>query len=158
MQLHDFYDGFHQSELSSEITEESTKRFARFKEGTNLKLVDYGTDLKWLLGKKKKRLEEDTPVPFEDHGRSYRDSKTGERVLVSQPYICLRDRAGCAFVNPVYVQENHVHTGQCGKTFQGVKAASEAFAEEHGLTIHVSFDDSWHYPGASMLCVFKVKR
>jgi hypothetical protein len=125
--------------MDEHVNAESKKRYDRFRKG--LRLVGYSADVEWLLGREEADYEMN--VPFADHGRQFVDMATKERILVSQPYVCS--------------DQLHTHDCGCGKTVESVKAASEQFAEQHGLAVHVSFEDSWHYPGSTVLVVYRKK-
>jgi len=71
---------------------------------------------------------------FLDHGLGFYDREADEHVFVSQPYV----------------NEKH-------HTVEEVTREAQAFAEENGLSIRVSADDSWHYPGWTIKIEFRKK-
>ena len=67
-------------------------------------------------------------VPDQDHIHLFR-TKDGELVFTSQPY----------FVGDV----------------EEIRRDAEAFAAQHGLVVRVSIEESWHYPGSTVLVEYR---
>jgi hypothetical protein len=89
---------------------------------------------KLIAGKKLKRHYcewEFTRSLFLDHLRGYR-TREGERVVISQPYAN-------------------------SDAYEKVVGEAQQFADKHGLSIRVSRDESWHFPGWTILIEFRKK-
>lgn len=72
--------------------------------------------------------EQCAAIPRGDHLRGFKDDN-GRRILTSQPYA-LKDV-------PLLIRE------------------SEEFAAAHGLKVRISPEESWHYPGWTVLVEFR---
>jgi hypothetical protein len=68
--------------------------------------------------------------PYADHSNTFKDLETGEIVWTEQPYQDIDD----------IIQE------------------VQEFANKHGLTVRLSMEDSWHYPGSTVLIEYRRKR
>lgn len=112
----------------------ANERLTRFK-ATGLRHVRDWACLCWLL--KKKCVEDSVcqQLPRLDHPRAYRNSKTGERVWLHQPYIA--------------------NGSKRADDLKALRTESEAYAALHNLSVRVSDEDSWHAPGRTVLVEFR---
>jgi hypothetical protein len=88
-------------------------------------------------------------VPYQDHGRLFQNTASKELVFVHQPYHCNR---------PYHCGSHltHVHKPDCD-SIEKIREVSEKFAENYGLTVTVSLEDSWHVPEWTVLVVYREK-
>lgn len=78
------------------------------------------------------------PENVNDHHSGFKDKKTGEIVMVFQPYF------GDL---PSDIPRK--------KTVDGIAASAREWATEKGLSVRVSVEDSWHYPTKTVLVEFR---
>jgi hypothetical protein len=96
----------------------------------------------WLLGKRNTQSHEcgaDLAMPHCDHPRAFRNPKTGERVVIHQPYVCDADTADCT---------------SCKTLIRD----SAIFAEKHGLTVRIDRDTTFYFPTQTALVEYRVKK
>lgn len=87
-----------------------------------------------VIGSRKcmgRKVVGDCQSPRSDHSATFKVIETGALVMVEQPYV--GDATDVA----------------------ALTAACEAFAKEFGLTVRVSAESSWHYPGATCLVEYR---
>ena len=80
----------------------------------------------------KRRHQEGCRGPHADHNAGFYDPLTKERVGVEQPYF-----------------------GEPPATLEQIVQDVEVFAAERGLTVRVSTEESWHYPGRTVLIEYR---
>ena len=117
-----------------------------------------------LHGKKKRpccKKEWTCPrMPAQDHVRGFTNRKTGELVLTHHPYFSVRKSDGTiwgmceASEGEPVIGVNEADDSKL-LTIPEFTAHCEAFAKELGLTVKVSLEGSWYYPGRTLLVEYR---
>jgi hypothetical protein len=92
----------------------------------------------------------DCHSPRSDHASTFKDIKTGEIIMVQQPYFggsylhVLETTGDTVAAQKVYDDDVAALTAEC-----------QAFATEWGLSVRLSIEESWHAPGATILVEYR---
>lgn len=117
---------------------EQQKRQDEFEKGLQL-VPGFFADF-MAKGRARKKFECIEP-PYKDHRQLFQDRKTKELIYTIQPYIP-------RFELPKASDEEILNQ---------IRQASEQFARQHGLTVEMSMERSWHFPGETVLIVYRKK-
>lgn len=99
-------------------------------------------------------------MPAQDHVRGFQNRKTGELVLTHHPYFSVRKSDGTiwgmceASEGEPVIGVNEADDSKL-LTIPEFTAHCEAFAKELGLTVKVSLEGSWYYPGRTLLVEYR---
>jgi len=108
---------------------EVERRYSQYLKTYNLQAAGYGGMAK-LVQHRAPNLEPDMSYSsFWDHPASFKHKGTGELVATYQPYV---------------------HAD-----FEGLGVKPRAYAELYGLAVRISRDESWHYPGSTVLIEYR---
>jgi len=122
------------SQATPELARTAYKHFNKFVGDSKLRRIDFCI---CKLIKHSHNNDDCVRVPFNDHPRLFK--RGDELVFFHQPYYCWSE---------------HLHNPTC-KSVEAIRQESEKFAAEHGLTVRVSLEDSWHVPGKTVLVEYR---
>ncbi len=111
-------------------------RKAAYAKKYGLRSLPYAGCWHRVFNKRPQIHDSDCRGPHADHSNVFKDIATGAIVWTEQPYALGAHPSCVGFVNRL-------------------TAEVQQFASTHGLTVRISAEDSWHFPGATVLVEYR---